>query len=68
LLAIDDAKIFNILSETDEKGIVTLQINSNQYLDYYAKVKRIVKVSKVDNNYKFLIDLKYTGDIVSQTL
>lgn len=67
-LNIDDAKIFNMLSDTDGKGIAKLQINSNQYLDYYAKVKRTVKVSKVDGNYKFLIDLKFNGDIISNTL
>lgn len=67
-LNIDDAKIFNMLSETDGKGMVKLQTNPKQYLDYYAKVKRKVKVSKVENNYKFLIDLKFTGDIVSNTL
>lgn len=67
-LNIDDTKIFNMLSGTDGKGIVTLQTSPNQYLDYYAGVKRSVKVSKVDNNYEFLIDLKFTGDIVSETL
>lgn len=67
-LNLDDAKIFNMLNETDGKGIVTLRRSSDQYLNYYAKVKRSVKVSKIENNYKFLIDLKFTGDIVSNTL
>lgn len=67
-LDIDDAKIFNMINETDGKGIVKLQTNPSQYLNYYAKVKRGVKVSKIDNKYKFIIDLRFTGDIVSQTL
>lgn len=67
-LNIDDAKIFNMLNETDGRGMVKLQTSPNQYLNYYAKVKRKVKVSKVDNKYKFLIELKFTGDIVSNTL
>lgn len=67
-LNIDDTRIFNMLSETDGKGMVKLQTSPDQYLDYYAKVKRSVKVSKIEDNYKFIIDLKFTGDIVSNTV
>ncbi len=67
-LNIEDAKIFNMLNETDGKGIITLNKNSDKYLEYYSKVKRSVKVYKVDNKYKFIIDLKFNGDIISNTL
>ncbi|AWI05591.1 Ger(x)C family spore germination protein [Clostridium drakei] len=67
-LDIDDARILNMLSETDGRGIITVRANSNEYLDYYAKVKRHVNVYKNGDQYKYIIDLKFTGDIVSDTL
>ncbi|AKA68028.1 Ger(x)C family spore germination protein [Clostridium scatologenes] len=67
-LDIDDARILNMLSETDGRGIITVRANSNDYLDYYAKVKRHVNVYKNGDQYKYIIDLKFTGDIVSDTL
>lgn len=64
----EDTKILNMLSETDGKGVISLQAGVNDYLEYYSKVKRKVKVQKVDNKYKFIITLNFTGDIISDTL
>lgn len=64
----EDTKLLNMLSETDGRGIIVLQQNATNYLEYYAKVKRKVKVYKLADKYKFIINLEFTGDIVSNTL
>lgn len=63
-----DTKLLNMLSETDGRGIIPLQMNEDEYLEYYAKVKRKVKVYKSDNKYRFIINLTFAGDIISNTL
>lgn len=67
-LNMEDSKILNMLSETDGRGIITLQSSADDYLEYYAKVKRKVKVNKLDNKYKFTVLLNFTGDIISNTM
>lgn len=67
-LDIKRSKILNMLNDTDGKGIVTFQINSDKYIDYYASVKRKVKVYKIDDKYKYVVNLKFTGDIISDTI
>lgn len=43
-LNMQDSKALNMLSDTDGKGIVSLILSPAKHLDYYAKVKRSVKV------------------------
>lgn len=67
-LNMQDSKALNMLSDTNGKGLVSLILSPAKHLDYYATVKRRVKVYKSGNNYKYVIDLKFTGDIVSNSI
>lgn len=67
-LNMEDSKILNMLSDTDGKGIVSYRETPTEYVEYYGKVKRHVSVKKIGNSYKYDIDLKFIGDIVSDTI
>lgn len=62
---INETKILNMLSENAGKGIISIQKNSDSYLDYYAKVNRKVKCTKNEDKYIFDIKLNFKGDIIS---
>jgi Ger(x)C family germination protein len=64
---IKEAKILNMLTYDSVTGILTIQKNSKEYIDFSAKTKRKVKCYKEDNKYKFIIDLSLTGEIISNT-
>ncbi|WP_125152109.1 Ger(x)C family spore germination protein [Clostridium rectalis] len=65
---IDDMKIINLLRENKVYGILTLQENSKQYINYYARSKRKVKCEREGDKYRFIIDLNLNGDIISNEL
>jgi Ger(x)C family germination protein len=67
-LNMEDSKALNMLTDTNGKGLVSLMLSPYKHLDYYAKVKRKVKAYKSGDNYKYVIDLKFTGDIISNTI
>lgn len=61
-------KLLNILNKTNGSGILTIQKEPGKYVDYYGKVKRTVKCTKVDDKYKFNIYLEFKGNILSNQL
>ncbi|AZV56757.1 Ger(x)C family spore germination protein [Clostridium sp. AWRP] len=63
-----EAKVINLLKESNVKGILTLQQDSNKYIDFYAASKRKIKCYKENGNYKFIINLDLKGDIISNEL
>lgn len=65
---IEEAKIINILKENKVKGILTIQDNSKNYINYYAESKRKVKCYKENDKFRFVIDLSLNGPIVNNTL
>ncbi len=67
-LAMEDVKVLNLLRENGGKGILTIQKNSKEYVNFYPKAKRKVKCSKQGNKYKFVIDINLKGPIVSNEL
>lgn len=68
-LNMQDSKSLNILRKTDGKGLVSLvQKPYTKHLEYYAKVKRKVKVYKIGDRYKYVINLQFKGDIVSNSI
>lgn len=68
-LNIKDSKYLNMLRKTDGKGVISLiQSPYSKHLNYYAKVKRKVKAYKNGNRYKYVINLQFKGDIVSNTI
>ncbi|MFT5872524.1 MAG: Ger(x)C family germination protein [Clostridium sp.] len=68
VLPMDESKIMNMLREEKGKGILSLQDDSDKYLNYDAMVKRKVKCNKTEGKYEFIIDLNFKGDIIENTL
>lgn len=60
-----EGKILNLLSNGSGKGTLTIERNSNQYIDFYTKASRTVSCIREDNKYKFFISIKLKGDIIS---
>jgi Ger(x)C family germination protein len=62
-----DSRILNMLKYNNVKGMLTIQRNSKEYVDFSAKTKRKIKCYKEDGEYKFIIDLSLKGEIISNT-
>lgn len=67
-VGIKDGKILNLLKEDKVKGILSISENTREYIDYYPTSKRKVSCEKIDDKYKFIIDLSLNGDIVNNNL
>ncbi|MDW8802813.1 Ger(x)C family spore germination protein [Clostridium sp. A1-XYC3] len=67
-LDMKDSRLLNILSTNNSTGILTLQEDPGKFIDYYAKVRRKVSCSKVNDVYNFTITLHLKGDIISNEL
>lgn len=63
-LDMSDTKLLNILREEAGQGMLTIAKNSKENLNFYTKVKRKVRVSKQDGRYKYVINLKFAGDVI----
>jgi Ger(x)C family germination protein len=66
-LDIKDSRILNMLKYKDVRGMLTLQKSSKEYIDFSATTNRRIKCYKEDNRYKFIIDLRMKGEIISNT-
>jgi Ger(x)C family germination protein len=56
-------KEHNLLRENNLIGIIVIQENSDKYITLYGKSKRKVRCYKENDKYKFVINLKITGDV-----
>ncbi|OAA94125.1 Ger(x)C family spore germination protein [Clostridium coskatii] len=65
---VKEAKIINLLKESNVKGILTLQQNSKKYTDFYATSKRKVKCYKENGKYNFIINLDLKGTVIDNEL
>lgn len=63
-----DARIMSILKEKHSHGILTVQKNPREYVDYMAHVNSKTKCTKVDDKFKFTIDLDFEGDVIGNEL
>ncbi|MBU3099087.1 MULTISPECIES: Ger(x)C family spore germination protein [Clostridium] len=68
ILDTKDTKIMNMLRENKVKGILTIQKNSKEYVNYSAESKRKITCKKIDGKYTFIIDLDLKGEIVNNGL
>jgi Ger(x)C family germination protein len=64
----EEARIINLLKFNGGRGILTLQQDLKKYINFYAETKRKVKCTKVNGKYNFVINIKLTGNIVSNEL
>ncbi|MGK0467090.1 MAG: Ger(x)C family germination protein [Clostridium sp.] len=63
-----EAMYINILKEDKVKGILTLQKDSHNLILNYGKSKRKVKCEKINDKYKFIIDIVFNGQVVNNTM
>lgn len=68
VLDMNETKIMNLLRNDNAKGMLTIQKNDKEYINYYAKTKKRVNCTKKGDKYHFIIDLKLSGDVVTNTL
>lgn len=68
ILDINDTKIMNMLRENKVKGILTIQDESREYVNYEAQSKRKIECIKTGDKYTFIIDLSLDGEIINNTL
>jgi Ger(x)C family germination protein len=65
---IKDARTINILKENNVNGILTLQKNPQEYINFYTNSKRKIKCYKKGGKYNFVIDVNLKGAIVNNEL
>jgi hypothetical protein len=68
ILDMKDTKIMNMLRENKVKGILTIQNDSEKYVNYEAESKRKITCKKIGNKYTFIIDLNLKGEIINNIL
>jgi Ger(x)C family germination protein len=61
----DKIKQYNLLRENNLTGIISMQESSDKYLGAFAKSKRKVKCYKENDKYKFVINLKINGEMIT---
>lgn len=68
ILDMKDTKIMNMLRENKVKGILTIQKDSDKYVNYQAESKRKITCRKIGDKYTFIIDLNLEGEIINNEL
>lgn len=63
-----EAKIINMLKDNNVKGLLTLQMGTNKYINCYAHAKRKIECYEKDGQYNFIINLNLNSDIISNEL
>jgi Ger(x)C family germination protein len=63
-----EAMYMNFLKENNVKGILTLQKDSLNLISNYGISKRKVKCEKINDKYKFTIDIEFNGQVVNNTM
>lgn len=63
-----EAKYINLLKFNNVKGLISIQKNAKEYIDFLAKSKRKVKCYKNNDNYKFIIELVLNGQVTDNEL
>lgn len=68
ILDMKDTKTMNMLRENNVNGILTIQKDSQKYINYEAKSKRKITCAKIGDKYTFTIDLNLKGEIINNEL
>ncbi|MCB2340115.1 Ger(x)C family spore germination protein [Clostridium estertheticum] len=67
-ISIDDSKTMNMIKENNVRGILTIQKDAKEAIDYYATSKRKISCVKKGDKYNFTINIDLKGDIIANTL
>lgn len=65
---IEESKFMNIMREDDVKGILSIQKNSDEFMNFYAITRKKVKCNKINDKYEFQININIEGDVIVNTL
>ena len=68
ILDMQDTKIMNMLRENKVKGMLTIQKDSKEYINFLGEAKRKIKCKKEGDKYHFTIDLNIVGDVLNNEL
>jgi Ger(x)C family germination protein len=68
MVPMDEARYMNMLRENKVKGILTVQKDETHWTSTFGETKRKVHTEKVDDKYKFTIDIELGGKIVNNTI
>lgn len=68
ILDIKDTKTMNMMRENKVKGILTIQKDSEKYVNYQAESKRKITCKKIGDKFTFIIDLNLKGEIINNSL
>jgi Ger(x)C family germination protein len=68
ILDMKETRIMNMLRENKVRGILTIQKNSEEYINYQAESKRKISCKRTGDKYTFTIDLKLEGEIINNEL
>ena len=68
ILDMKDTKTMNMLRENKVNGILTIQKDSKEYINYQASSKRKITCKKIKDKYTFIIDLNLEGEIINNEL
>ncbi|MGV8984202.1 Ger(x)C family spore germination protein [Clostridium sp.] len=68
ILDMNDTRIMNMLRGNKVTGILTIQKESEKYVNYQAISKRKITCAKTGDKYTFTIDLDLDGEIINNGL
>jgi Ger(x)C family germination protein len=68
VVPMEEARYMNMLRENKVKGILTVQKDGTHWTSTFGETKRKVHCEKVDDKYKFTIDLQFSGKIINNTI
>jgi Ger(x)C family germination protein len=66
-LNIEEAKILNLLRESNVRGLVTIKKDEEHYANFYGNSKRTVKCYEEDGRFIFYIKLDLKGEMLSNS-
>lgn len=65
---IGESKIMGIMREDDVKGFLSLQKNSDEFMNFYANTTKKIKCKKKNDKYEFEIIININGDVIVNTM
>ncbi|MGH4120493.1 Ger(x)C family spore germination protein [Clostridium sp.] len=68
ILDMKDTRIMNMLRENNVKGILTIQKDSEKYVNFQVESKRKITCRKIGDKYTFNINLNLKGEIINNEL
>jgi len=67
-LGLPESKIMNMMREKKAKGILEIRKSLSEYASIYGSSKSKASCQKVDSKYNFIINVDFSGDVISNTL